>query len=929
MVATRDDGAQTRRRARRPAGPSRGAAAGHCAAVLAELERLRLSVRDGRWGERADSRVAPGAYGAMLTAVNELVIELARKNRDHDWQRTHLARFSRLFQGQRDLLTVATLTISELAPVVPVQQGALYMREGADSLRMIASYARQGSAGDQVVRFGEGLVGQCAVEGRRIVVHDVPPEYFVRTGLGGAAPRALLFVPVVFEGELQAVLELASFTAPGVSQLEFLDQLAESLGVVLASIASYRRTEGLLAKSQSLTRELERRQDELEHMNAELESKAGELLSASTYKSEFLANVSHELRTPLNSLLILSDHLAKNLEGNMTPRQVEFARTVHSSGAELLALINDILDLSKIESGTVTIETGEVLLADLKTYVERSFRHIAEAKRLRFEVELDPTLPPYVITDAKRLQQVIKNLLANAFKFTDRGTVRFSVRPVPKSTGNDWVALAVQDTGVGIPADKQGVVFEAFQQAGSAAAALGGTGLGLAICRQLAMLLGGEIHLESEPGVGSTFTFLLPRTFEAQRRLEAVAVAPPNPVELQPPRRERPAAIEMRNTLLVVTPTPSLAKPIAEAAGGVGLTTLVMERFSEALATARELQPACIAIVGCGEPGAMVDRLKRAPRTEHVPVLVFGACDEAHRLLVQGALAALPLATEPASLGEVLNRALRASERRRRRLLLAADDGAGKELEGLLAGSDLEIILVDTAEAARAALREGEAGLVVTTPELGNSRGVELLADVCDTGRPGVIFAPGDLMPPESHRLVELAARIPVKVASTPEGLLRDSVVHLHRRVSNLSPEQQHMIGEIAQIEAALAGRRLLVVDDDVRNVFAIGSVLERYQVHVVPAETGKQALEVLEREPAVDMVMIDMMLPGIDGVETVRQIRSRPRTARLPVVAVTARAMAEDRARCFAAGATDFIAKPLDADELLGLLSMWLFAAR
>ncbi len=475
---------------------------------------------------------AQGEVAALKDNINEMIVNLkdtTLKNAEQDWLKTNLAKFSRMLQGQKDMLTVGRLILSELAPVVSAQHAVFYVYDAGGEkpcLTLLASYAYEhpGDVGKRL-ELGQGLVGQCAVEKQKILLVNVPADYLrVSSGLGGAAPVNIIVLPVVFEGQVKAVLELASFERFSPTHQAFLDQLTESIGIVLNTIEANMRTEDLLKQSQSLAMELQSRQEELQQTNEELqekarllahqnveveqknqeveqarqalEEKAEQLALTSKYKSEFLANMSHELRTPLNSLLILSDQLSKNPDGNLRPKQTEYAKTIHSSGNDLLMLINDILDLSKIESGTAVLDIGELRFADLHSFVERTFRHVAEAKDVEFTVDLDPNLRQSISTDCKRLQQVIKNLLSNAFKFTHRGGVRLSLRSVREgwhpdneslNSAGSAVAFSVSDTGIGIPAEKQSIIFEAFQQAdGSTSRKYGGTGLGLAISREIA-----------------------------------------------------------------------------------------------------------------------------------------------------------------------------------------------------------------------------------------------------------------------------------------------------------------------------------------------------------------------------------------------------------------------------------------------------------
>ncbi len=802
---------------------------------------------------------AEGEVAALKDNINQMIFNLretTQKNQEQDWLKTNLAKFSGMMQGQKNLEAVSRLIMSELTPLVGAHHGAFFLMDPDDkvpTLKLTSTYAyRERKTLSNRFRLGEGLVGQCALEKKTILLTQVPPDYItISSGLGEHAPLNIIVLPVLFEGAVKAVIELASFHAFSAIHQIFLDQLTESIGVVLNMIIANMRTEELLLQSQSLTQELQsqsneltQQQEELKRTNAELEKqalelevkarqleeqnnrveeknrevelarvsledKAAQLSLISKYKSEFLANMSHELRTPLNSLLILARLLADNKEGNLTPKQVEYAHTIHASGGELLTLINEILDLSKVEAGKMQVEPRDVLLSELGQFVERAFHPVAEQKGLAFSVELDPSAPRSLRTDPQRLQQILKNLLSNAFKFTDEGRVTLEVRMAEPGRGfehealreaRDVIAFAVKDTGIGIPEDKQRLIFEAFQQAdGSTARKYGGTGLGLSISREIARLLGGEIHVESQPGQGSTFTLYMPPEFGGSEK-EAAPLA-----DLGPSMEDdRQHLREGEHTLLIIEDDPTFARIMMQMAREKGFQVLVASGGDTGLSMAHEYLPHAITL-DIQLPGvdgwSVLERLKRNPRTRDIPVHIISVMDKNH----------------------------------------------------------------------------------------GNTQG-----------------AFGYLTKP-----------------ATQEGLEQA----LSQMARFLEGKERRAVAQRADAEGSLADKKILVVDDDMRNIFAITSVLENEGMRVRFAENGRAAIEALREDPDVDVVLMDIMMPEMDGYETMRSIRQELRLASLPIIAVTAKALKDDREKCMAAGANDYLPKPVDTDKLIELVQQWVNA--
>jgi signal transduction histidine kinase/HAMP domain-containing protein/CheY-like chemotaxis protein len=823
---------------------------------------------------------ASGEMAALKDNINEMIRNLkdqTLKNAEQDWLKTNLARFSRMLQGERDLTTVSNLIMSELAPLVNAQYGVFYVttRDADDTvLELAASYGAE-SRDELKPKFAlrEGLVGQAAADKRPILLENVPGDFLrIGSGLGHAAPANVTILPALFEYEVKAVIELASFSEFNETHQSFLDQLMESVGIVLNTIAATMRTEGLLKQSQLLTQELQARQtelttkqEELHNTNEELqekaqllenekrqveaknleiemarralEEKAEQLALTSKYKSEFLANMSHELRTPLNSLLILSKLLSDNPQGNLNEKQVEFARTINSAGSDLLNLINDILDLSKIESGTVSIEVGEMPMQTLRQHMDRTFRQLAADKNLDFNVEFDTGLPATIRTDEKRLQQIVLNLLSNAFKFTAHGSVTLAVRPAtqgwstnhPVLRGVDTaIEIAVTDTGIGIPDDKQKLIFEAFQQAdGTTSRKYGGTGLGLSISREIARLLGGELQVRSKPGEGSTFTLFVPlqATAPVQIGQPGTPARYDNSGAMVPSALPSAGAFDLSDDrdqlggdpfVLIVEDDPTFASILLDIARGAGLKGVVSGAGAGTLAMVRKLQPHAITLdLGLSDIDGFVllDLLKHDPQTRHVPIHVISGADKVDKAI--------------------------------------------------------------------------------------------------DLGAFGVTEKPAD-----REALVGVFRDLADRIGEGPE-------------VVELVPEQTEQVVQAARGVPELADAKILIVDDDIRNIYSLTSVLESYGVEVLHAEGGRDGIVILERTPGIDIALIDIMMPEMDGYETMQQIRQRGELADLPLIAVTAKAMKGDRQKCLDAGASDYIAKPVDIDLLLALLRVWIARSR
>ena len=932
---------------------------------------------------------ARGEVAELKDNINTMIDNLrltTDRNTEQDWLKTNLAKFTNMLQGQRDLSTVGRLLLSELTPLVNAHQGVIYQIEGeeAQSLKLLSAYADDGSNGHpQSLRAGEGLIGQCAVDKRRMLITDMPDSTVpISSALFRVTPRNNIVLPVLFENQAKAVIELASIHEFTALQTMFLEQLTTSIGIVLNSIEATMQTEGLLKQSQQLAGELQAQQRELQQTNEQLEQKAQqlaernveverknqeieqarraleekatELALTSKYKSEFLANMSHELRTPLNSILILGQQLTDNPEGNLTGKQVEFARTIHGAGTDLLNLISDILDLSKIESGTVTVDAAEVFFTNLLDMVARPFRHEADTRQLSFEVHVDPNLGRTITTDTKRLQQVLKNLLSNAFKFTAQGGVRLNVTAALGGWSADHpvlsqapavVAFEVSDTGIGIPPEKQKIIFEAFQQAdASTSRKYGGTGLGLAISRELASLLGGEIHLRSSPNIGSAFTLYLPVKYvgpstathgmgsttpppqraglhiAAERAVEPI---PDDRMDLQPGDK----------ILLIVEDDPHYARILIDLARDKGFKALLATRGEDALNLAKQYQPTAVSLdvflpdmLGWN----VLSQLKQSSPTRHIPVQIVTLDEDRQHGLARGAFSFVTKPTTREGIADALSKIKEFSQPRRRRLLVVEDNKAEQmSIRELLGHDDIEIVNASSGDEALETLRGQSCDCVVLDLRLPDMSGFEVLermrADAVLADVPVVVFTGRELSAEEDAQLHTMARSIVVKGVESPERLLDETALFLHRIIGDLPLEKQNMLEKLNSSDEDLVGRTVLLVDDDSRNIFALSSVLERRGMKVLTATTGSEAIALIDETPDLAIVLMDIMMPEMDGYQTINKIRQNGDHRRLPIIALTAKAMKGDREKCLEAGASDYLAKPVNTEQLLSALRMWL----
>ena len=959
---------------------------------------------------------AQGEVAELKDNINQMIANLretTQRNEEQDWLKTNLARISGMMQGQRSLQTVSQLIMSEVTPTVSAHHGAFFLAtpedgEGSTSreLTLVASYAYKRRK-NLANRFkpGEGLVGQALLEKKTILLTQGPGDYIkISSGLGEANPVNIVVIPILFEDSVLAVMEIASFRPFNEVNISFLEQLTETLGVVLNTIMANMRTEELLEQSQSLARELQSQseelqtqQEELQQRNEELEEKATllaeqnrdieiknreiemaridlqekaeELARSSKYKSEFLANMSHELRTPLNSLLILSQMLSENRAGNLTDKQVEFAQTIYTSGSDLLSLIDDILDLTKVEAGKMEVHVGPLVMGGVREYVQRTFHPVADEKGLELSLEVAESVPASIVTDELRLQQILKNLLSNALKFTQQGSVTLTIDTAPAGKAfiheslrraEKVVAFRVADTGIGMSRDQLATIFEAFQQAdGTTSRKYGGTGLGLSISREIARLLGGEITVESAEGEGSTFTLFLPAQYEPPAVPEP-EISLPAPAAIPAELEEALASVMVETVddlmdasllmsgdiaddrddiqqgdkvVLAIADDPGAASEWMNTARNRGFKGLISLRGDVGTAMAHEFQPDVIILdmqLTGTEGFAVLDHLKHHADTRHIPVFTLSEKDLGQQAMKAGAAAyySKPLGTE--GMDELLTQASEFIDRRVKNLLIVEDDDTQRDsIVELLSGDDISITQANSSEEAMSKLEQEHFDCMVLDLKLPEMSGFKLLETVKrDRSRtlPVIVYTGKELTRREETRLKKYAQTIIVKDANSPERLLDETSLFLHRVHARMPLDKRRMLEHLHTEDTIFEGKKILIVDDDVRNVFALSSVLEMRGMEVMFAENGRDGIETLKANPSVDLVLMDIMMPEMDGYETTRAIRELPEFEHLPVIALTAKAMKGDREKSIESGASDYITKPVDVDRLLSLMRVWLY---
>ncbi|MBF0537912.1 MAG: response regulator [Nitrospirae bacterium] len=943
---------------------------------------------------------------------------LMEKDREY-WKKTGVSQLNDKMRGEQDVTILAQNIIGNLTKYLNAHVGAIYLVDGNKTLRLTATYAytiRKNLSNAFI--FGEGLVGQAALEGQCILITDAPEGYIkITSALGDSVPVNIMVMPFLYDGQVMGVIEIGSLGRFTDTQVELIEMVSQGIGIAFSVAQSRQRMSELLATTQAQAEELQvqqeelrasnetlseqasalkeseselqSQQEELRQVNEELEErakllqqqrdeikqknlelqrvqqitteKAKELEVTNRYKSEFLANMSHELRTPLNSILLLSRYLADNKEGNLSPKQLECSETVYSSGNDLLALINDILDLSKVESGKMELHVESVDFRELATSIGRTFGPVAQDKGLTLDVTVAPDVTPSIRTDIQKVEQIIRNLISNAIKFTEKGGVTVNIDRCPHdSIGSitpdsglskeELIAISVSDTGIGIAQDKQGVVFEAFKQAdGTTSRRYGGTGLGLSISRELTRLLGGQLRLKSVEGAGSTFTLYLPKRLGPQRRqpskAEAVTVesTPHAPVVYPIPFRtdigadiledDRQLLAPGDRSILIVEDDPVFARILYDISHEKGFKCIVAGDGQRGCDCAETYRPDAI-ILDVGLPvmdGRMVlERLKDSANTRNIPVHIISAADKSIDCLKSGVVGYITKPVSMEKLDDVFKRLEGIFAQGNRSLLAVNLDATQRNtLTGLLDSAGVETTFVSSAEAV-SVLKTKQVNCIVLNLSLDETAGFALIDKLKAAEplneTPVIVYNNAALSKEAETKLNMYCHRMIVKSVISNERLLDEIVLFLHLIESKLPTEKQKMISMVHDNDTIFRGKTILIVDDDVRNVFALSSVLQDRGVNVQVGRDGREGITRLKDNPKVELVLMDIMMPEMDGYEAIRQIRKIYEYRNLPIIALTAKAMKEDKMKCIEAGANDYLAKPIDADRLLSLLRVWLY---
>lgn len=962
--------------------------------VAGEISSGNYKITVSDEGEDALGSIA-GSLNAMAASLDRSFTDLSER----EWLQSGIAGLNNVVLSDHDMASLTHAALNFIVEYSGSQAGAFYLQNGEGLLALKAAYALPQRHRREYLAPGEGLAGQAARELQVLEVKGLSEnDYTLSYVAGEIKPRNLIAIPVLFNRELKGVMELAAMTDFIDNKKAFLTAAAFNVGIVIHTVQNRQRVQELLEETQSQAEELQTQQSELENINAELEAqaeklqaseeelkvqqeelqqanqeleersrlleeknemilernleiqqKAEELAVSTRYKSEFLANMSHELRTPLNSILLLSRLLSENHEQNLSSDQIDYANVIQSSGKGLLSLIDEILDLSKIEAGKMELEYSQVDLAALSDELRGMFAPLAKHKGIAFGISLAGNLPAAIETDRMRLEQILRNLLSNALKFTKTGSVDLAI-----TSNQGWITFAVTDTGIGIPKEKHRTIFEAFQQAdGSTRRQYGGTGLGLSISRELAKLLGGEIRLQSEEGKGSEFSLLLPenKAIPATQAEQPVSgedlrtnlPAPPgddpkkyiNPVIPPAPADDRENIVPGHDkVILIVEDDTAFALSLLEYTRQKGYKGIIAVRGDEAADLARHFKPIGILLdiqLPVKSGWEVMDELKADPLTRPIPVHMMSSFQSRMKSLSKGAVDFIskPVAFE--KLGEMFARIEEALSRHPKKVMIVEENARhAQALAYFLKQYDINSEIRNSVGAGIDSLREREVNCVILDMDMPEQRSYDTLEAVKKTpgleNIPIIIFTGKSLSHIEEMRIRQYADSIVIKTAHSYQRILDEVSLFLHLVEENKKDAKPARYQRMGELEEVLRDKTILVADDDVRNIFSLTKSLENYGVNVISAVDGQDALQQLEAHRKVDLVLMDMMMPEMDGYESTRRIRAIPKYRNLPIIAVTAKAMAGDRSKCIAAGASDYITKPVDVDQLISLLRVWLY---
>ena len=989
-----------------------------------QLSRAADAIGQGDYNVEIDIRSDEDILGKSIMRMKNNLLNMSTENEHDNWLKTGQAELSDKMRGDQNTIDLAQNVISYIAEYTKSQIGTIYLNGNGNKFKLAGSYAYKKRKNlSNEFEIGEGLIGQCALEKKTILITNVPDDYIqINSGVGERIPLSILVTPLLYDGKVHGVIELGAFHEFCDLEMNFLEQATENIAIAFHSAVARVKVKELLEETQNQAAELQAQQEELRVTNEELEEqtqnllrseeelksqreelqasneelgkqtealkerqaeieeknnaletatveiekKAEELEVSSKYKSEFLANMSHELRTPLNSIQILSKLLMENKYNNLNEKQITFAKTINSSGSDLLNLINEILDLSKIEAGKMNLNLEDVALDYLPTYVKQNFEHLTGEKGLYLKVEMENKLPENIISDRQRIEQIVKNLLSNAIKFTEKGGITVKIgRPSKEMdlsnsglSQDSSIYLQVLDTGIGIPEEKKDLIFQAFQQAdGTTSRKFGGTGLGLSISLQLAKLMGGEIQVTSEVGKGSTFTLFLPETIvpaekisnkiEQKKRDDSSVIKNREVEQTSIEETKKPAQnvndikddrhniSEGDRSILIIEDDANFAKVLFDFTREKGYKSVIAEDGEAGLQLANQYKPSAI-LLDVGLPRidgwTVMERLKDNAGTRHIPVYFISGHDKRMAAMNMGAIGYLQKPVSPEGLDSALSKIDRTISKDIKKLLIVEDDKVMREsIIELIGNGDVSITASDKGEHAFELLHKEEFDCMVLDLGLSDISGFELIEKVKSDKKiaelPIIIYTGKELNKKEETKLRKHSESIIVKGAKSPERLLDEVSLFLHRVEKNLPKEKQEKIRQLHDTgDNVFKNKKILLVDDDIRNIFALSSVLEEKDIEVITAENGQEAIDTLKYNDGVNLILMDIMMPEMDGFEAIGKIRKLNDYAKLPIIALTAKAMKGDRQKCIDAGANDYLSKPVDIEKLLSLLQVWLY---